>query len=171
MLVEGELFEAPRPLLPGLAQQVEILHFRRDLVMVLIRDGLVADRFVVFHRKVRQFVDPAGYQSIEATYRATRTFEAPRDAFIAGETLVYWRFATSIYDFGFSYDKPDGTVVITDLSWGPYTMTNNDILVNELWKVPITMFLNVGLLFYLIVLLTWWMERSRKRESWSSTRG
>jgi len=80
------------------------------------------------------------------------------DRYILNQT-----FATSIYDFGFSYDKPDGTVAITDLSWGPYTMTNDDILVNELWKVPITMFLNVGLLFYLIILLTWWMERSRKR--------
>jgi DNA-directed RNA polymerase subunit RPC12/RpoP len=81
-----------------------------------------------------------------------------------GERYVLNRtFQTSIYDFGFSYDKPDGTKVTTDLSWGPYTMTNDDILVNELWKVPLTMFLNVGLLFYLLILLTWWMERSKKR--------
>jgi ribosomal protein L40E len=72
-------------------------------------------------------------------------------------------FATSIYDFGYSYEKSDKSIVSTGLSWGPYTMTNDDILVNELWKVPFTMFLNVGLLFYLLVLLTWWMERSKKR--------
>jgi len=72
-------------------------------------------------------------------------------------------FATSIYDFGFSYDKLDGSMVTTDLSWGPYTMTNDDILINQLWKVPFTMFLNIGLLFYLLILLTWWMERSKKR--------
>jgi DNA-directed RNA polymerase subunit RPC12/RpoP len=72
-------------------------------------------------------------------------------------------FPTSIYDFGYSYDKLDGSTVTTDLSWGPYTMTNDDILINQLWKVPFTMFLNVGLLFYLLILLTWWMERSKKR--------
>jgi DNA-directed RNA polymerase subunit RPC12/RpoP len=77
--------------------------------------------------------------------------------------ILHSTFPTSIYDFGFSYDKTGGTTVSTDLSWGPYTMTNNDVLVNELWKVPFTMFLNVGLLFYLIILLTWWMDRSKKR--------
>ena len=82
----------------------------------------------------------------------------------AGDRYVMNRtFPTSIYDFGFSYDKADGSRVSTGLSWGPYTMTNDDILINQLWKVPVTMFLNVGLLFYLIVLLTWWMERSKKR--------
>ena len=86
------------------------------------------------------------------------TYTGVGDRYILNKT-----FNTSIYDFGFSYDKADGTTVLTDLSWGPYTMTNNDILVNELWKVPLTMFLNVGLLFYLIVLLTWWMDRSKKR--------
>ena len=81
-----------------------------------------------------------------------------------GERYVLHKtFATSIYDFGYSYEKPDGSTVSTDLSWGPYTMTDDEILWNELRAVPLTMFLNVGLLFYLLVLLTWWMERSKKR--------
>ena len=72
-------------------------------------------------------------------------------------------FAASIYDFGFSYEKSDGTIVATTgLSWGPYTITNDEILWSELRAVPLTMFLNVGLLFYLLVLLTWWMQRSKK---------
>ena len=32
MLVEGEFLKALRALLPGLAQQVELLHLRRDVV-------------------------------------------------------------------------------------------------------------------------------------------
>ena len=73
-------------------------------------------------------------------------------------------FVSSIYNFGFSYEKSDNSVVsTTELSWGPYTMTNDEILWSELRAVPLTMFLNVGLLFYLLVLLTWWMERSKKR--------
>lgn len=82
----------------------------------------------------------------------------------AGDRYILQRtFATSLYDFGFTYEKPDGSFVSTGLSWGPFTMTNDEILASELRAVPITMFLNVGLLFYLIVLLTWWMERSKKR--------
>ncbi len=82
----------------------------------------------------------------------------------AGDRYILQRtFETSIYDFGFTYEKPDGTFASTGLSWGPFTMTNDEILVNELRAVPLTMFLNVGLLFYLLVVLTWWMERSKKR--------
>ncbi len=94
------------------------------------------------------------------TYNLTNdtSYSGPGDRYVLNQTL-----SASIYSYGFTYDKTDGTTVITDISWGPYTMTNDSILVNELWKESFTMFLNVGPLFYLIILLTWWMERSKKR--------
>lgn len=101
------------------------------------------------------------YRASEGTsYNLTNdtSYSGIGDRYVLNKT-----FLTSIYDFGYSYEKPDSSIVSTDLSWGPYTMTDDEILYSELRAVPLTMFLNVGLLFYLLVLLTWWMERSKKR--------
>jgi DNA-directed RNA polymerase subunit RPC12/RpoP len=85
-------------------------------------------------------------------------YTGPGDRYVLHQT-----FASSIYYFEYSYEKPDGSFVHTETSWGPYTMTNDQIFGSELRAVPLAMFLNVGPLFYLLVLLFWWMERSKKR--------
>jgi len=56
-----------------------------------------------------------------AVYRVLIDFEAPRDRFVAGELLMYWRFGSSIYDSmqGYFFRQPDSERVRSwDISLG-----------------------------------------------------
>jgi len=56
-----------------------------------------------------------------AVYRVRHDFEAPRDRFVAGELLMYWRFGSSVYDGqqGYFFQQPDSERVRSwDISIG-----------------------------------------------------
>ncbi len=56
-----------------------------------------------------------------AVYRTRADFEAPRDRFVAGDVLMYWRFGKSVYDGmqGYFFRHPDSERVRSwDISLG-----------------------------------------------------
>jgi ribosomal protein L40E len=67
-----------------------------------------------------------------------------------------------IYYFQFTLDDGDD-YVLTEKSFGPVNAEMGTVLSNSLLSGIMVAFLNMALLFYILVLLTWWMDRSKKK--------
>lgn len=67
-----------------------------------------------------------------------------------------------IYYFQYMWD--DGTTDhMTAQSFGPINAEMGTVLSNSLLSGIMVAFLNMAVLFYILVLLTWWMDRSKKK--------
>jgi ribosomal protein L40E len=68
--------------------------------------------------------------------------------------------------FGFAFalhNSTSGVWVTTDLGYGPVNADNNAIFMKTLQSGLMIAFFQIGLLFYLLLLLVFWMDRSRKK--------
>jgi len=53
--------------------------------------------------------------------------------------------------------------VSTALTFGPVNADMNKVLSNSLLSGVLVAFVNMAMLFYILILMTWWMDRSRKK--------
>ncbi|MCU0861839.1 MAG: zinc-ribbon domain-containing protein, partial [Methanomassiliicoccales archaeon] len=51
----------------------------------------------------------------------------------------------------------------TGSAWGPFMVTDQDILVHELYYNVLYVVVNGGLWFAFVLMAAWWMESSKKR--------
>lgn len=70
----------------------------------------------------------------------------------------------SVYRFAFTY-RLAGTndTTSTSSAWGPFMVTDQDILVHELYYNVLYVVVNGGLWFAFVLMAAWWMESSKKR--------
>lgn len=73
------------------------------------------------------------------------------------------QLSNSVFQSAFFYEPDSSTKVYTSAAIGPIGPSNNDILARELWFEVFVVFLNIGLLFYIILMLTWWMDSNKKK--------
>ncbi len=69
----------------------------------------------------------------------------------------------SIYRFTFSFNQSSDSTIVTDTGWGPFMITDNELLAQELYYNTLYVFLNVGLWFAFVIIAAWWMESSKKK--------
>ncbi|MCX6650423.1 MAG: zinc ribbon domain-containing protein [Methanomassiliicoccales archaeon] len=64
----------------------------------------------------------------------------------------------------YQYTLDNGTnYVITDQNFGPVNADMNKVLSNSLVSGILVSYVDMALLFYILVLMTWWMDRSKKK--------
>jgi|GEM_PF-537517 len=67
------------------------------------------------------------------------------------------------YQMAFYYKNQINDITVTSFAWGPFLVTDQEILIHELEYRIFWVFIQIGLVFYMLLLLTWWMDSSRKR--------
>lgn len=66
--------------------------------------------------------------------------------------------------YGFRFTAVNGTAATqTDAIYGPISMDDGTLYLNAITGAILSTFFSVGILFYLLVLMTWFTERSRKK--------
>ncbi len=71
-------------------------------------------------------------------------------------------FGDSLYIYQFQTDAT-GDWVSTDLSYGPVHQSNSDIFIYFFPIMALSLLIQVGMLYYLLLLFSWFSDRSRKR--------
>lgn len=69
----------------------------------------------------------------------------------------------SVYRHNFNFNQSAESQITTNLGWGPYMITDSELLYRELYYNTLYVFLNVGLWFAFVILASWWMESSKKK--------
>lgn len=69
----------------------------------------------------------------------------------------------SLYRHNFHFNQSAQSEIVTNLGWGPFMITDNELLFQELYYNTLYVFLNVGLWFAFIIMASWWMESSKKK--------
>lgn len=67
-----------------------------------------------------------------------------------------------IYYYNFKLDNGTNDVM-TDQGFGPVNADMNKVLSNSLLSGVLVAFVNMAMLFYILILMTWWMDRSKKK--------
>jgi ribosomal protein L40E len=78
--------------------------------------------------------------------------------YIYDETL-----GESVYFYAFVYTDSNGTAITTDWGNGPVTAISGDIYSHNIGLGLLIVFYLVGVLFYMLIVLTWWMDSSKKK--------
>lgn len=66
--------------------------------------------------------------------------------------------------YGFRFSAENGTALVeTGSMYGPITMPDGDLYVTAISGAILSTFFSVGVLFFLLLLMTWFTDRSRKR--------
>jgi ribosomal protein L40E len=69
----------------------------------------------------------------------------------------------SIYRHNFHFNQTAQSELVTNLGWGPFMITDSELLFQELYYNTLYVFLNVGLWFAFVLVASWWMESSKKK--------
>ncbi|MCG7844660.1 MAG: zinc ribbon domain-containing protein [Methanomassiliicoccales archaeon] len=82
-------------------------------------------------------------------------------------TVWVYSLAVNDLDEGIYYFQfgliDDGHAVTTDQTFGPVNADMGTVLTNSMLSGIMVAFMNMAVLFYILVLLTWWMDRSKKK--------
>ncbi|MDD1746641.1 MAG: zinc ribbon domain-containing protein [Methanomassiliicoccales archaeon] len=81
-------------------------------------------------------------------------------------TLTFYQetqLPRSIYRHNFHFNQSATTEVVTNTGWGPFMITDTELLTQELYYNTLYVFLNVGLWFAFVIMATWWMDSSKKK--------
>ncbi|HXZ23882.1 MAG TPA: zinc ribbon domain-containing protein [Methanomassiliicoccales archaeon] len=102
--------------------------------------------------------------SLEDTAKNMTTF-VPVDATHNRFYLQSTASANSIYYYYFEYTTPGAspTTVTAGYGAGPITASNGDIFAHDMTVWTGYVLYLVGLLFFMLLILTWWMDSSRKK--------
>lgn len=85
---------------------------------------------------------------------------------LTSDTRLFYQeqqLPSSTYRFNFYYNQSAGSEIKTSAWWGPIMTPDGEVLNRELYYNVLYVFLNVGLWFVFMVILTWWLESSKKR--------
>ncbi|HUL39004.1 MAG TPA: zinc ribbon domain-containing protein [Methanomassiliicoccales archaeon] len=81
-------------------------------------------------------------------------------------TLTFYnetQLSLSIYRFAFHFNESATSEIVTSTGWGPFMITDSELLGRELYYNTLYVFLNVGIWFVFVVVATLWMESSKKK--------
>jgi len=83
----------------------------------------------------------------------------------SGERVFYGEkvLPRSIYRYAFSVRTSPTEISTTATAWGPFMVTDQDMLIRELWYNTLYVFINVGIWFAFVLMASWWMESSKRR--------
>jgi DNA-directed RNA polymerase subunit RPC12/RpoP len=84
----------------------------------------------------------------------------------SGQSRVFHeeaQLSNGAYRHVYYFIDSNGKEVTTSMAWGPMTLADGDILSKELYYWMVSIILNVGMWFLFILILTYYMENSKKR--------
>ncbi len=79
-------------------------------------------------------------------------------SYISNQTL-----GESVYFYAYVYTDTTGSKLTTDWGNGPITAVSGNIYSHNIGLGMLIVFYLVGVLFYMLIVLTWWMDSSKKK--------